>query len=108
MATPIAQRGEVWTVDMGMVAKIRPCIIFSVSALPHERLLVTVVPGTTSLMGTRFEIAVKAHFLKGSGAFDAQQIYTVHQVKLLKKLGTLPLDQLALVETSVKQWLGLT
>ena len=28
MANPL--RGEVWLVDLGMVAKIRPCLIFSV------------------------------------------------------------------------------
>ena len=30
MANPL--RGEVWLIDLGMVAKIRPCLIFSVPA----------------------------------------------------------------------------
>ena len=62
---------------------------------------------TTSVQGTRFEVAVQAKFLQGGGVFDAQQILTVPQVKLVKKLGDLPADQLALVEEAVRRWLGL-
>jgi len=36
MANPL--RGEVWLVDLGMVAKIRPCLVFSVPAAgPNDR-----------------------------------------------------------------------
>ena len=52
MANPL--RGEVWLVDLGMVAKIRPCLIFSVPAAgPNDRVLATVVAHTTS-EGIRF------------------------------------------------------
>jgi mRNA interferase MazF len=67
----------------------------------------TVVPHTTSVQGTRFEVAATARFLKASGVFDAQQIVTVPQAKLVKKLGDLPSDQLALVEEAVRRWLGV-
>ena len=47
MANPL--RGEVWLVDLGMVAKIRPCLVFCVPAAgPNDRVLVTVVAHTTS------------------------------------------------------------
>jgi mRNA-degrading endonuclease toxin of MazEF toxin-antitoxin module len=36
MANPL--RGEVWLVDLGMAAKIRPCLIFSIPAAgPNDR-----------------------------------------------------------------------
>ena len=81
MRTRKAQRGEVWIVDMGLIGKIRPCVIFSIGYLPNERMLVTIVPGTTSITGTRFEVEVHARCLQGPSVFDAQQIYTVHSGK---------------------------
>jgi mRNA interferase MazF len=103
---PRADRGSVWIADLGMAAKVRPCLVLSVPTDPQDRVLVTVVPHTTSVQGTRFEVAVKAPFLK-PGVFDAQQVVTVPQVKLVRKLGDLSPDQLALVEAAVRRWLGL-
>jgi mRNA interferase MazF len=104
---PRADRGSVWIVDLGMVAKVRPCLLLSIPTDPQDRTLVTLVPHTTSLQGTRFEVAVQAKFLHGGGAFDAQQIVTAPQVKMIRKLGDLPVDQLALVEEAVRRWLAL-
>jgi mRNA interferase MazF len=104
---PRADRGSVWIVDLGLVAKVRPCLVLSVATDPQDRVLVTLVPLTTSVQGTRFEVAVQAKFLHGGGVFDAQQVVTVPQVKLVRKLGDLPPDQLALVEEAVRRWLAL-
>ena len=71
------------------------------------RVLVTLVPHTTRVQGTRFEVAVQAKFLHGGGVFDAQQVVTVPQVKLVRKLGDLAPDQLTLVEEAVRHWLSL-
>jgi mRNA interferase MazF len=90
-----------------MVVKVRPCLVLSVPTDPQDRVLVTLVPHTTSVQGTRFEVAVQAKFLHGVGVFDAQQVVTVPQVKLVRKLGDLAADQLALVEGAVRRWLGL-
>ena len=65
------------------------------------------MPHTTSVQGTRFEVAVRAKFLHGAGVFDAQQIVTVPQVKLVRKVGDLLPDQVALVEEAVRRWLGV-
>jgi mRNA interferase MazF len=101
-----AVRGEVWIVGLGMVAKVRPCLVLSIPTDPQDRVLMTVVPHTTSLQGARFEVAANAPFLPGGGAFDARQIITVPQVKLVRKLGTLVARELKRVEDAVKQWLG--
>src|SRR5579871_3220777 len=100
---PNADRGSVWIVDLGIAAKIRPCLIFSVPTDPQDRVLVTVVPHTTSVQSTRFEVDAKAPFLK-PGVFDAQQVITVPQVKLVRRLGNLKPDQFALVESAVRRW----
>jgi mRNA interferase MazF len=103
---PVADRGEVWIVDLGMAAKVRPCLILSIPTDPQDRVLVTVVPHTTSVQGTRFEVDVPATFLK-TGAFDAQQVATVAQARLVRRIGELTPTELAQVETAVRHWLGL-
>jgi mRNA interferase MazF len=99
-------RGSVWLVDLGLVAKVRPCLVLSVPADPQDRVLTTLVPHTTSVQGTRFEVAVRARFLR-AGVFDAQQVLTVPRVKLIRRLGVLSASQLASVEEAVRRWLGL-
>jgi mRNA interferase MazF len=98
--------GEVWIVDLGLAAKVRPCLIISVPALDQDRALVTVIPHTTSSRGSRFEVRVTVSFLR-TGVFDAQNVVTIPQAKLLRKLGVLSTVQLSFVEDAVRSWLGL-
>ena len=100
------RRGEVWLVDLGLAAKIRPCLVLSVPAGEADRSLVTVVPHTTSLRGSRFEIVVSAKYLR-SGGFDVQGIVTIPTVRLIRLLGVLSSEQLKSVESGVCSWLGL-
>ena len=105
MANPL--RGEVWLVDLGMVAKIRPCLIFSVPAAgPNDRVLATVVAHTTSARGPSFEVAVPARFLK-PGIFDVQNLISIPHAKLVRRLGLLAPDQMDEVSAVVRRWLGL-
>jgi mRNA interferase MazF len=103
---PNPNRGEVWLVDLGLAAKVRPCLVMSVPAGPQDRSLATIVAHTTSPRGSQFEVAVSVRFLK-VGVFDAQNLETVPHAKFVRKLGDLPPDQLALVEEAVRRWLGL-
>ena len=100
------RRGEVWLVDLGLAAKVRPALVISVPPGDEDRALVTIVPHTTSLRGTKFEAASSVPFLK-PGAFDAQGIVTVPLAKLMRVLGSLPPEQLRAVESSLREWLGL-
>jgi mRNA interferase MazF len=103
---PTAGRGEIWIVDLGMAAKPRPAVILSVEPLDHERALVTYVPRTTHLRGTRFEVA---HAGRGfdPGGFDAQGLGSVPTAKLVRRLGVIDGATLAQVEKALKAWLGL-
>jgi len=48
-------RGEVWLVDLGMAAKVRPGLVVGVPASDVDRALVAIVPHTTSPRQSRFE-----------------------------------------------------
>ncbi len=92
-------------VDLGLAAKVRPCLVLSVPALDQDRSLATVVAHTTSARGTRFEVAVPVSFLR-TGVFDAQNLVTIPHAKLIRRLGVLSAGQLAKVEVAVRSWLG--
>jgi mRNA interferase MazF len=99
-------RGEVWLVDLGYVAKVRPCLVISVPALEQDRALVTLIAHTTSPRGSRFEVEMKVNFLR-SGVFDAQNLVTIPYAKLIRRLGVLSSEQLLKVEAAIRLWLGL-
>lgn len=99
-------RGEVWLVDLGLAAKIRPCLLLGIPTSDTDRSLVTVVPHTTSLRGTRFEVSIPSRFLK-PGAFDAQGIVTIPTVRLMKRIGALTSNELNEVVRGVCAWLGI-
>ena len=98
-------RGEVWLFDMGMAGKVRPVLIVSVDADENDRALVTIVPHTTSVRGSQFEIGVDAPFLK-EGAFLVQGIATFPHVRAIRKLGALKQHQFDLVFACLMRWLG--
>jgi mRNA interferase MazF len=104
MSSP--ERGEIWLVDLGYTAKVRPCLVISIPTLEEDRALVTLIPHTTSLRGSRFEVEMKVNFLR-TGAFDVQNIITIPHAKLLRKLGKLTEEQLLDLEKVLIFWLGL-
>ena len=69
MPLPRIQRGELWLVDLGYLGKVRPVLVISIPFLDYERTLCLVVPHTTSVIGTRFEVSIKNPVLQ-QGAFD--------------------------------------
>lgn len=101
-----ANRGEVWLVDLGLAAKVRPCLVASIPPRDQDRALVTLVPHTTSVRGSRFEVDVKVKFLR-AGVFDVQNLVTIPDAKLMKKLGTLSPEQISQIESVMRLWLGL-
>lgn len=104
MSTP--NRGEVWLVDLGLAAKVRPWVIVSIPALDTERALATAVAHTTSPRGTQFEVGMSVSFLR-PGVFDIQNLVTIPHAKYLRKPGTLTSAQLHQIESPLRRWLGL-
>ncbi|HAG83910.1 MAG TPA: type II toxin-antitoxin system PemK/MazF family toxin [Cyanobacteria bacterium UBA11162] len=103
MSSP--NRGEVWLVDLGYTAKVRPCLVISIPAVDQDRALATLIPHTTSSRSSRFEVKVEVKFLR-SGVFDVQNLITIPHAKLLRKLGSLTPEQLVEVEEVLLLWLG--
>ena len=101
--TPL--RGEVWLLDLGMVEKVRPGLVVSTNYGDRDRALITIVPHTTSLRGSEFEITVPVAFLK-PGAFLVQNVATYPVVRAVRKLGSLKREQFQLVGLGLLRWLG--
>ena len=99
-------RGEVWLVDMGMVEKVRPALVLSGPCGPAERNIITVIPHTTPLRGSRFEISVPLPFLK-AGAFLAQSPATVPAPRAEKYLGRMTEPQMRSIEDALLEWLEI-
>ncbi len=103
---PQARRGEVWLVDLGLAAKVRPALVVSTAFTENERALYSVMPHTTAVWGTRFEAVIPVKWLQ-DGAFDAQGIRPVPSKVLLRKLGTLNDEQLTKAEAAIAAWFSL-
>lgn len=86
---PSARPGEIWIVDLGMAAKVRPCLVLTPAADGDELDVYTVIAHTTALRGVRWEISIPKPGLDPEGAFDVQRIATVASVKLERRLGEL-------------------
>jgi mRNA interferase MazF len=103
---PKAKRGEVWLADLGLAAKVRPVLILSVAYEADERAVVSFVTRTTTLRDTRYEVPHRA-WGEADGAFDAQGVGSVPDVKLERRLGVVDAATLAQVERAVRAWLAL-
>ena len=102
---PTPRRSEVWLIDFGLVGKTRPSLVVSGPFGDRDRALITVVPHTTTLRGSPFEIAVSVPFLK-AGAFLVQGVTTFPSVKALHRLGILSSDSFQKVFAGLLRWLG--
>jgi mRNA interferase MazF len=96
-------RGEVWLVDLGMAAKVRPCLVISSQIGDADRALLCL---SLTLLHTVFEAVVNASFLK-QGAFDTQGLVTVPVRYGIRQLGSLTKEQMRVVERAICKWLEL-
>ena len=85
---PRPNPGEVWLVDLGFTAKVRPCLVLSDYPQLDELALLIIVPHTTAVRGNRWEYSCHKPFLD-EGVFHLQQIQPVSLVRLVRKLGRL-------------------
>lgn len=102
----VARAGEVWVVDLGMVAKVRPCLLLTDYPADDELALVTVLPHTTALRGNRWELPLPKHFLK-PGAFHLQQVQSVSIARLDRRLGVLTPEEWSKVRERLTVYFGL-
>lgn len=99
--------GEVWQVDLGLAAKIRPCLILSDYPRDNELALVVIVPHTTAVRGNRWELSIPKAFLK-PGAFHLQQIQSISLARLERKWGALTAEEFLSVKATLTRLFELT
>ena len=103
---PAVNPGEIWMIDFGMAAKVRPALILTAPPADDELDIVTVLLHTTALRGNRWELNLPKPFLK-PGAFHLQQIQTVSTIKLERRLGVLTEDEMNHVLDALRHRFGL-
>jgi len=104
---PATNPGEVWLVDLGLTAKVRPCLVLSDYPADDELALLLIVPHTTARRGNRWEFPVPLRFLK-PGAFHLQQIQPVSLARLERKLGRMPEQDFLELRRAISRLLNLS
>jgi mRNA interferase MazF len=92
--------------ELGLAAKVRPCLILSDYPKDDELALIVVVPHTTAVRNNRWELVIPKKFLK-EGAFHLQQLQSVPIVRLQRKIGELAAEELSAVQSKLIELLRL-
>ena len=101
------ERGEVWQVDFGVTQKVRPALVISAAYGETDRALIGVIPHTTAVRGSQFEVSIPVRWLS-QGAFLVQGIQALPPKYFLHRLGKLAPEQMRLVEQALLRWEGIT
>jgi len=99
--------GEIWWVDFGLAAKIRPALILSDYPGDDELALLVVIPHTTAVRGNRWELEVPKPFLKKPGIFHLQQIQPISLARFESRLGALTPEEFKRVKETLTRLLIL-
>lgn len=83
------KRGEVWQVDFSITQKVRPALGISMPFRDSDRALIGVIPHTTPIRGSQFEVPIPVPFLS-EGAFLLQGIQAIPPKYFLRRLGVVP------------------
>ncbi|HXB59423.1 MAG TPA: type II toxin-antitoxin system PemK/MazF family toxin [Candidatus Acidoferrales bacterium] len=98
--------GEIWRVDFGLAAKVRPALVLSDYPHDDELALLVVIPHTTAVRGNRWEWAVPKPFLK-PGAFHLQQIQPISLARFDARLGSLTQEEFKAMKEALVRVLNL-
>jgi mRNA interferase MazF len=97
----------VWQVDFGVTQKVRPALVISAPYGDADRALIGVIPHTTAVRGSQFEVAIPVRWL-AQGAFLVQGMQALPPHYFLRPLGKLTSEQMQLVEQSLLRWVAIT
>ena len=102
--TPRPKHGEVWIADLGLAGKTRPVVILSRTDHNPPRALAIYVPITTQDRSSDYEVDLgHLAFLDDASVANVQGIGSVPLVRLEKRIGRLPNDDLTRVKAAL-QW----
>jgi mRNA interferase MazF len=96
------RHGEVWLVDMGMVAKTRPAIVLMSDTAEITRSLIIHVPITRQNRGTDLEVSLgHLPFLDPQSVANVQGIGSLPSIRFEKRRGHLPEAELKAVKAAL-------
>ena len=96
------RHGEVWLLDMGMVAKTRPGVIVIADNLNAHRSLIIHIPITKQNRGSELEVPLgHLPFLDKESVANVQGIGSLPSVRFERRLGVLPAADLAAVKKAL-------
>jgi mRNA interferase MazF len=96
------RHGEVWLVDMGMVAKTRPAIVLIADNLDVPRSLIIHIPITRQNRGSELEVPLgHLPFLEPESVANVQAIGSLPSVRFEKHLGIVPETDLKKVKAAL-------
>jgi mRNA interferase MazF len=82
--------GEVYTVDLGLRAKVRPMVVVSRNDPNSPRALSLCVPLTTSCRGSAYEVDIgKPRFLRHNSYANVQGLQAIQHHELRSPIGKL-------------------
>ena len=98
----IPRHGEVWLVDMGMTAKIRPAIVLIADNLNAPRSLIIHIPITKQNRGSELEVPLgHLPFLDKESVANVQAIGSLPSIRFERRLGVLPAADLEVVKKAL-------
>lgn len=101
-------RGDVVIVDLGMMAKTRPCVVVSVRQPDKGRNMSVVVPMTTEIRGGECEVAFpKPAWLNQESVVNVLGIAGVDNAKIIRRIAPFPKAVFSEVMDVAAQMLGL-
>lgn len=101
-------RGDVVIVDLGMAAKVRPCVVVSANSPGRPRNMSVVLPMTTEVRGGDFEIAfTKPAWLRQASVINLLGIADVDNSRVERRVAAFPADKMQEIESKLRRLLGL-
>ena len=100
-------RGDVVVVDLGMSAKVRPCVVVSVSNPDRQRNMSVVVPMTTEIRGGECEVRFpKPGWLRQESVVNVLGIAGVDNAKIERRISSFSSEKMLEIESVLKRLLG--
>ena len=100
--------GEIYLVDLGVVAKVRPAVVVSREDPDSPRALSIFVPLTTENRGSTYEVSLgKPRFLNKDSWANVQGMMSVGHERIIRFLGTVSAPQLSQLKVAIRHALDL-
>ena len=100
--------GEIYLVDLGLKAKVRPAIVVSREDADPPRMLTVFVPVTTENRGSRYEIALgSGRPFRVDSFANVQGLASIEDVNIQRRLGQVSPDTLKAIRAALRWALEL-